>query len=743
MKNMKFKWLIILIVLISVSISFVPEPSAKSLVKSNWNLPLENSHKVILKQVGKESLFIRNSIVNSQDGILYRSWGPNDGIIPINMYLPLPNINGKILSIPVTGTTRAPIENDFVSLVCEKDGNAIEIFKGSVNTTFQESIIQVPPNFCLDGAEVQFKSNGAYNIGLGSIFEISYLSFLKKSFIGMLPYFLISLLVLSIYILVGAAYAYKHFDGQNSHLFLFGMISIGLISLSVFYLSSFFRIMPLVFLLFALVYLYTQKQNIKFIYEELSPYLFIWILLSFFYFTLLFAGTNGLGHWEPNFRFWPATRSSDNELPWLFAELIKSKANLYELFINQGGWRPTDRTPLLTGTHLLLTDIFRFMQISNDGRYLSGIAYNILAIVINTLWAPASLYFLKSSFNLSFKQSIQIILLIAFIPFVLFNSIYGWPKVFGATFGLIAIVVLLKYKVLSYSSILFSFLISFSILAHASNAFFMLPVFIVFIYKLKNVKRIIYTTCLILFMLATWSVYKHYILPSDDPLLKFALTGNFGFANPKNGLWMMLYETYTNLTFNQWLEQKIHLFSQLFIHAEEYSVFDFGADKFLNKSRIMDVLHLFSGNIVVIIAALVALICLIKNFFQQPMSLGDFSNDKISLNLVFPSSLFTIVLYFLIFMAPFEIPHLPYNMLFALTLASFTYMFKTYFLILKYIIAPFIFIYSSIVWGIIPLLNCLHLDYLALIMLLLVYSYIWIFILDIKYIYSGLIRFRN
>ena len=203
----------------------------------------------------------------------------------------------------------------------------------------------------------------------------------------------------------------------------------------------------------------------------------------------------------------------------------------------------------------------------------------------------------------------------------------------------------------------------------------------------------------------------------------------------------MLNETYKNLTFNQWFEQKIHLLSQLFIHAQEYSVFDFGADELVNKLRMMDVLHLFSGNLIVVIGMMLTLIFFIKNSFQLPSSLDDFSNDKTIINLVFFSSFFTIILYFLIFMAPFELPHLPYNMLFVLILVSFGYIYKSHFSIYKYLLVPFVLLYGSAVWIIAPLFNCLRIDYISLLTMLIFSSLIYLYILNPKWINDRLKTF--
>lgn len=188
--------------------------------------------------------------------------------------------------------------------------------------------------------------------------------------------------------------------------------------------------------------------------------------------------------------------------------------------------------------------------------------------------------------------------------------------------------------------------------------------------------------------------------------------------------------------------KKIHLFSQLFINAKEYSILDNGADELINKSRMMDVLNLFSGNLVIVIAMILTLIFCIKDSFQRPSPTGDFLNDKIIINLVFFSSLFTTILYFLIFMAPLQLPHLPYNMLFVLILVSFGYIYKSHFSIFKYLLVPFVLLYESAVWMIDPLLNCLRIDYTGLLAMLTLSSVIYLYVLNPKWIDNRLKTFK-
>lgn len=334
-------------------------------------------------------------------------------------------------------------------------------------------------------------------------------------------------------------------------------------------------------------------------------------------FTLSSLAYNGLGHWEPNYRFWPATWSSDNELPWLFAEAIRHGWDLEGLF--GGGWLPTDRPPLMAGAHLLLSDVFGLLQANNDGDYLRGTAYNAAAVALNALWVPVVWWLLtKLSQKLDDRGRMAILVFVACIPFVLFNTVYGWPKAFGAAFALVAFGLAWQSRnpragVSNKSIILLFFTLgAFSMLAHSSTALFLAPLGLLFLFwnLRKNTRIVLVGFGLALALLASWSLYKWAVLPSADPVTKFALTGDYGFGNPERSLWQMLADRYREMGLWQWLEIKRTMLLQVFLPLHHpitqiglNSDHDAGA---IDQLRAWDFMLLSKGNVAVPLLTVVA-----------------------------------------------------------------------------------------------------------------------------------------
>ncbi|OQW88114.1 MAG: hypothetical protein BWK72_10250 [Rhodoferax ferrireducens] len=355
---------------------------------------------------------------------------------------------------------------------------------------------------------------------------------------------------------------------------------------------------------------------------QLMPYARIWGVASLVYFAVLSLAYNGLGHWEPNYRFWPATWSSDNELPWLFAEAIRHGWDLKGLF--GGGWLPTDRPPLMAGAHLLLSDVFGLLQANNDGDYLRGSAYNAAAVALNALWVPVVWWLLKNlGRGLDDRDRLAILVFIACIPFVLFNTVYGWPKAFGAAFALLAFGLAWQSRnlgavVSNKSTILIFFALgAFSMLAHSSTALFLAPLGLLFLFwnLRSNTRTVLVGFGIAMALLASWSFYKMVILPSADPVTKYALTGDYGFGHPEWSLWQMLTDRYGEMGFWQWLAIKRIMLLQVFLPLH-HSVTqiglntDFGAGE-IDKLRAWDFMLLSKGNLAlpffVVIAAWVSL----------------------------------------------------------------------------------------------------------------------------------------
>lgn len=611
-----------LLILFAFGLAILPEQKSVLLTSPDgWSVQAHDSSRVYLRDFPAQFRQMRQSAVDLPSGQVFRTWTPDRGIVPLDI-TSAPFKPTHFMSVAITGSSRTPEGLVQAYIECEANGQRLEMFKGSVNVNVAEAIVVTPGNWCPGVARVRLKSaEQNTNVGVGDVFEISFLSYLKSSFIGRIPYFITALAMFSFVMFAGTSLATRM--GWHHDPLPLALISLGGASLGMFYLASCMpdsgRWISIVVVLAAsavalgLAGPEARRRTV----HQLMPYARIWGVASLVYFSILSLAYNGLGHWEPNYRFWPATWSSDNELPWMFAEAIRHGWDLKGLF--GGGWFPTDRPPLMAGAHLLLSDAFGLLQAHNDGDYLRGSAYNAAAVALNALWVPAVWWLLKTlGQGLNDHGRMTVLVFIACIPFVLFNTVYGWPKAFGAAFALLAFGLAWQSRnagavVSGKSTILLFFVLgAFSMLAHSSTALFLAPLGLLFLtWNVRsNTRAVLLGFAIALALLASWSVYKLAVLSSADPVTKYALTGDYGFGHPEWSLWQMLADRYRELGFWQWLEIKRTMLLQAFLPLNhpvtQISLnADFGAGT-IDKLRAWDFMLLSKGNLAIPFFAVVA-----------------------------------------------------------------------------------------------------------------------------------------
>jgi hypothetical protein len=396
------------------------------------------------------------------------------------------------------------------------------------------------------------------------------------------------------------------------------MVGIGLLSLAVFFAESFFRgalwgaIVTLLASVTLVVAWLLAKSRLKDVARQLAQPFGLWVGIATGYFLLLTLGYNGLGHWEPNYRFAPAVWSSDNELPWIFAEGLRNGWSIPGLYGSD--WTPTDRPPLLVGADLLMSDSIALLQHFNDGRWLRGEAYNGVAIALNSLWVPIFFRAAEQMFDLNPRRALLVTLVAALIPFFIFNSIYGWGKMLGGAYGVAAALVVFqtpKHDAAVISAALFGAIGALSILSHASAAIFILPLGAWFF-----VARLWRAPVALLVgvgaggaVLAPWLLYQHFLYPTHDPLMKFALTGDFGFAQPTKSVLESVKDHYAHMTWQKWLQAKAAMFKYLFA-ADSGGRFPAPIHGYgwMDSLRSADFYRLSAGNLVFVVAPFLLLI---------------------------------------------------------------------------------------------------------------------------------------
>jgi hypothetical protein len=711
---------------VGLVIAILPERPASPLVSSEGWEVRGHAGRVPFPEFPVQFRQLRRSVVQSS-GAVYRSWTPDAGIQEIEAVSP-PFRAPRHLSIAITGSTRTPSGRNAVFLTCSTHAERLPVFTGSVNVNAAEALVDLPTDWCAGETRVELVAGDpAENVGVGTVFAVSALSAWKSSFVGLLPYFALALLVPAAIALAGAAASRRAFPGLPAP--LTAASSLGIAALLAFFLTAILprggsAVVSLAALAAAaLLSALAGRARSRAVARELAPYGKAWAVAAFGYFALLSVARNGLGHWEPNYRFWPASWSSDAELPWIFAEALRAKIYLGGLF---GPWHPTDRPPLLTGGHLLLSGAFDLLQRGNDGDHLRGLAYNAAAVAFNALWVPALLFLLVAVLRMSHRRAFLVLAAVAVLPFAIFNTCYGWPKALGAAFGIGATAIAMlavrpgDRAPLPACAALFGVLSAMSLLAHGSGAFFLLPVAAWFLLRALARRPLALLAGIApgAILLASWAAYQRVVLPSRGPITKFALTGDFGFGTKKS-LLTMIADRYSSLGLVEWLDVKARMLLQPLLPIDQ-RIFqihlnaDHGAD-FLGALRGWDFQLLSAGNVAVLVASLAVFL------WRRPRETGtgegvrgDGEVDGAAARLLVAFAGASWLLLAFLFLAPIILHHWPYAAVFVAAGVGFAWIAQAALPAFR-ILAGSTALYSGIVWFLGPLRTARDLDLVALV----------------------------
>jgi hypothetical protein len=708
-----------------LGVACFPEPPARLLTgPDGWELR-GGGQRVPLKSFAGPYVQLRRSVLDSPGGLLYRSYTP-EGLRDIVGVSP-PFRAPRHLSVAITGATRTWTGRNVAYLECSRHPGTLPIFTGSVNVNATEALVDVPSGWC-DGETRAVIRGGdlGVNVGMGSVFAVSTLSAWKSSFVGLLPYLAVTIAVIGAFMLLGAAAIRRWLPAVPAQ--LAAALALGLAMPGAFFLGALAR-PPAVGIaaLAALLALWgaAGRDRIRDAARALAPYGWAWSAAALGYFALLTAARNGLGHWESHYRFWPAAWSSDGELPWLFAEALRTRVPLPDLLV---GWRITDRPPLLAGGHLLVADALDLLQLGNDGRYLRGLAYDTAAIAFNALWVPALLFLLRSVLRQPRAHALRVVAALGILPFSIFNTIFGWPKALGAAFGVLATAVAVQLLRedepgdLRVRAALFGALSGLSLLAHGSGAVFLLPVGAWLVLRVLGRRPAALAAGVIpgAALLASWSLYQRLVYPSQGPLTKYALTGDYGFDGSKT-LWAMLVERYRSFTLAGWLDIKARIFLQPLLPidqpvAQMHLNEDHGAD-LLGTLRAWDFDLLVPGNAAIVLAALAVFLWRRRAARAGAGEGSPFDAGAARTLVAFAGA--TWVVLTLLFLAPIVVHTWPYAAFFVAGAAGLAWLAET---------APPAFaalagasaLYSAVVWLVGPLRTSRDLDPVAVVVFLLV-----------------------
>jgi hypothetical protein len=150
-------------------------------------------------------------------------------------------------------------------------------------------------------------------------------------------------------------------------------------------------------------------------------------LAGLFYISALFIFPGASFTDTARQRFY-ATMPGDNEIPRIFAERLSTGVSPKAL---GGDWLSSDRPPLQTGLALVTLPAFRALDIGYDKACATA------GVWFQLLWIPALWVFLRW-LGLTERDAHAATAALVFTGWLLFNSIYVWPKLAGAALVLLA-----------------------------------------------------------------------------------------------------------------------------------------------------------------------------------------------------------------------------------------------------------------------------------------------------------------
>ncbi|WP_165585302.1 hypothetical protein [Roseococcus sp. SYP-B2431] len=292
--------------------------------------------------------------------------------------------------------------------------------------------------------------------------------------------------------------------------------------------------------------------------EAASP-LLAWLGVSLAATSLVAAADSGGGSWAINGLFAPLRWSTDNQLPMQFTEALMSK-EAREQFRFSWPWLVTDRGPLMTALlafpRVMLTELGRHWGSSFFVQIYTG-----AAILLQASWVLLVPYLAA---KVGIRRPGWMLAALVASPFLIFNTLYAWPKLLGAAYVVLCAILLFAPEARSRigkAGILpaIAAAAGLAYLAHASNAFALVPMALVAVPVIwqAGLPSILAGVLTMLVVVAPWLWWQAFIQPGATSLLRFALAHDFGLYRRGDPIWPDIAASYRGLGLRGWIAAKL------------------------------------------------------------------------------------------------------------------------------------------------------------------------------------------
>jgi len=637
-------------------------------------------------------------VLRSPDARFWRNYTPAKDKMPAHLRSAPFVLSSNRIIIPVVGFPNS--EDAGIYLESETDHQRFWIRGGGTHLEWQPFTLSLPKSLTNTPVRlIAFSNSSQAYVGVGTPYFRT-----NRALPGLAFSKIFSAVFLSVAYLLLLFFApfywltrFKTFAPTDRVLACFVLTSV--LSLPLFFLAFYFpavgRFFAHLWLLLSGLLLCKTAITRSYLRWSGTPKYCLLILLGLTVFQgfFLFSFNMASVHFAANYLFYPASWSTDNQIPTTTARLLAGGTIVSEWPF--GSWRLSDRTPLLASLLYPAAVVTRDFAGHLD-RGVEGMIPQICGFGILNCWLlPAWILFRRVRFQR--QECVLASLLLAATPFIFFNSLYIWPKLLTATFCLAQYLYLLPLSQESdpphrLRSALGGTTAALAILSHAASAVAVLGVFIGAIYVFKSARRsesnavsalervmafgsrwrwVLVSVLASILVLSPWLLWTKFGFPSSNALPKYFLTDSFGFERPDESVAHAALRFYRTLTFKQWLTSKSLGLATLggFYNGELYKAWGHNPlgivtnlSSALQAVRALQFFYMLPS----LWLLLIPLAALLHALGQERIK-GDIRRFIVGLGL---AAIFSFVLQFLVMMSPHLLSTYPYYVPFSLHLLA-------------------------------------------------------------------------
>ena len=493
--------------------------------------------------------------------MLWRSWTP-DTQGTTGSVTSSPFRAPRYVAVPHLGFP-GEVPGNRIFFRCLDTGLEMDIATLRTNTVWATAFVQIPDRFCAGSTVlVATAVHPTFYVGVGTPFATSapiyraYTGFPARAIVVILTWAVLACLIFC------AALLYK---GSADDALPAGFVLLGAVAVLVLVVFHFspalgrWAVWLLVSIAAAVTVAVriTRRERFDAVASQIANPIVLWLAVALICAAFVSSADSGGGSWAINGLFTPLRWSSDNQLPYLFAEALFDGTPREQIV--WGPWLASDRTPLLAALLLIPRTTMLQWLAPAYGHTFVPIGYMMAGITVLASWAAVVAWICKQFA----PAAVSIVILLAFLsPFVFFDTVYVWPKMLGATYVVFSFGLLYRMSLHAAQSrrslTLVAACAAFAYLCHASSAFALLPVAAFFNRTiLRQGWRAIAAASLIgASLLLPWAVWQNTVQPGGNALVRYAFANDEGFDTRTASIVASVAEAYRRLGFNDWLGAK-------------------------------------------------------------------------------------------------------------------------------------------------------------------------------------------